>query len=97
MNDLYIKFDFDPSCDNNEMEFKRLDEISINGENDSSHLLNDIDKISPDLFTIHRNSLYSKNDHNYTNVNYDFIWRRKLIAEKNIMIFEIIRHVGNTY
>ena len=97
LNNLYIKFDFDPSCDSNEVELKKLDNISINEENDSSQLLTEIDRISPDLFTLHRNTIFnsfSKPNNNYSNLNYDFISRRKLIADKNIMIFEVIRHVG---
>jgi hypothetical protein len=101
MNNLYIKFEFDPSCDNNEIELKKLDNISINEENDSSQLLNEVDRISPDLFSLHRNTLFNsyskRNDHNYSNLNYDYISRRKLIEDKNIIIFEVIRHVGNNY
>jgi hypothetical protein len=101
LNELFIKFDFDPSCDNNEIEFKLVDDFFYNNEeNDSEQLLSEADKINSNLFSLHRNTVFSqlsndsKNIYNYKNLNYDFISRRKYLENENIYILEIIRHIG---
>jgi hypothetical protein len=100
LNDIFIKFDFDPSCDKNETEFKISDELFYKQEEDSSHLLNEIDKLNSDLFSLHRNTVFNqlsndvKNIYNYKNLNYDFISRRKHLEDSQIFIFEVIRHIS---
>lgn len=100
MENLYVKFEFDPSCDQNEIELKKGDENSVLLEdNESSQLMADFDKSNFDMFSLHRNSLFNnfsgtKNAYNYKNLNYDFISRRVYLEERKICIFEVIRHIS---
>jgi hypothetical protein len=101
LSDLFIKFDFDPSCDNNEAEFKITDDFFYKPEeNDALQLLNEIDKLNSDLFSLHRNTVFSqlsndvRNIYNYKNLNYDFISRRTYLENGGIYILEVIRHIS---
>jgi hypothetical protein len=101
LNDLFIKFDFDPSCDNIEAEFKVTDDMFYKPEeNDTSLLLSEIDKLNSELFSLHRNTVFSqlsndvRNIYNYKNLNYDFISRRTYLEQSGIFILEVIRHIS---
>jgi hypothetical protein len=78
LRDTYIKFDFDSSCDQNEIELKNsleaknilntqnnLNTLLTNSqnENDSSQMMTDVDKLNiSDLFSLQRNSLFNSSD-----------------------------------
>jgi hypothetical protein len=71
MNEIYIKFEFDSSCDHAESELKKTDDINLQGnlsssntvydENDSSQLMTEEGQMNfSDMFSLQRNSLFNK-------------------------------------
>ena len=67
LDEMYFKLEFDPSCDIEEINFIRADEIENNlgfpNDSDNNNIFQDFEKPKyTDLFAIHRNTLFTTDD-----------------------------------
>lgn len=67
LDEMYFKLEFDPSCDIEEIESIRADEIENDlgfpNDTDNNNLFEDLEKPKyTDLFAIHRNTLFTASD-----------------------------------